>query len=99
MSFGLCNALCMFMRLMNEVLNLFLKDFCVVYLDDMLMFNKDLELHLEHLTLFFEKLWEQKQYINIAKCEFVMTKVHFLGLLVSEDGFMTNPMKVEAIKS
>ena len=49
MSFGLCNALAMFMRLMNDVLQPFLDDFILVYLDDILIFSTSWEKHMVHI--------------------------------------------------
>ena len=49
MPFGLTNALCTFMRLMDEVLKDYTGEFLVVYLDEILIFNKKKEDHMKHL--------------------------------------------------
>ena len=49
MLFGLTNALATFMRLMDDVLRPFTNSFVVVYLDDILIFNKTWEEHMQHI--------------------------------------------------
>uniref|UniRef100_A0A2N9IRC6 Reverse transcriptase domain-containing protein n=1 Tax=Fagus sylvatica TaxID=28930 RepID=A0A2N9IRC6_FAGSY len=98
MPFGLTNAPSTFMRLMNHVLRAFIGKFVVVYFDDILVYSKDLNEHIEHLRYVFDVLRCEKLYANFKKCTFCMEKVVFLGYVVSTKGIEVDEEKVKAIK-
>jgi hypothetical protein len=83
MPFGLTNAPSTFMRLMNEVLCPFISKFVVLYFNDILIYNKSLNEHIEHLRAIFCALREARLFANLEKCTFCIDRVAFLGYVVT----------------
>ena len=83
MSFGLTNALSIFMRLINHVLHVFIKRFFVVYFDDILVYSKRLDEHNEHLHFVLNVLRKETLFAHIKKCIFFMENIIFFYYVVS----------------
>lgn len=97
MPFGLTNAPAAFMDLMNRVLNPFLDQFVVVFIDDILIYSRSEQEHEEHLRAVLQTLREKKLYAKFSKCEFWLDSVLFLGHVISKEGILVDPQKVVAV--
>jgi hypothetical protein len=95
--FGLTNAPGVFMSLMNGVFCEYLDKFVQVFIDDILIYSRMMEEHDEHLRLVLQCLRENKLFGKLSKCSFYQSKIHYLGHVISDEGIVVDPMKVEAI--
>ena len=97
MPFGLTNAPATFQRLMESCLGDLHLQYCIIYLDDIIVFSKMLDEHIKRLQSVFKKLDQAGLCLKPSKCEFFKKRVEYLGHIISENGIETNPKKIEAI--
>jgi hypothetical protein len=76
MPFGLTNSPATFMRMMDDILRPFTNTFVMVYLDDILIYNKTWAEHLKHIQQVLHTLRQHKLYANLEKLSFGMDRVH-----------------------
>ena len=97
MPFGLTNAPTTFIDLMNRVFHPYLNQFVIVFIDDILIYSKNVEEHVFHLRIVLQTLRERHLYTKFSKCEFWLNEVVFLGHVVFGNRIFVDPRKVEAI--
>ena len=86
MPLGLTNALATFQCIMNQVLQPFLRQFVLVFLDDILIYSRSIEEHIQHLQQVLETLRTNKLYLKASKCSFAQQSLEYLGHIISDQG-------------
>lgn len=97
MPFGLSNAPATFQARINEVLHPYLDVFCTAYIDDILIYSDDLVSHRKQVRLVVQALIDAGLQLDVKKCEFEVTEVTYLGMIISTNGVRMDPAKVKAI--
>lgn len=97
MAFGLTNAPATFQRLMEHCMGDLNFSKCIVYIDDIIVFAKTFEEHLERLEAVFTRL--QEYGLTLRSVRFFQDKVKYLGHIISAQGIETDPDKVSAINT
>ena len=72
---------------------------CLVYLDDIIVFSRDFDSHIERLRQVFYRLRMANLKLHMKKCSLFQRKVNFLGHVLTESGIEVQKDKVEAIQN
>ena len=99
MPFGLTNAPAVFQHMMDDVFRDLLDECVIVYIDDILIYSPNQELHDQNVQRVLERLHQFGLYAKLEKCYFDQRQVEFLGFLVSPNGITMDPQKVSSLLS
>jgi hypothetical protein len=94
MPFGLCNAPATFQSLMNDVMRAYLRQFVLVFFDDILIYSASWADHLRHLRVVLMVLRQHRLFIKSSKCSFGVDAVAYLGHTISRAGVAMDSAKV-----
>ena len=97
MPFGLCNAPPTFQRLMLKCLGELNLTYCLIYLDDVIIFSKTEEKHLERMRVVFDRFPEHGLKLKPSKCEVFKTEINHLAHHMSKRGVLPSKKNLEAI--
>uniref|UniRef100_A0A2N9J7H4 Chromo domain-containing protein n=1 Tax=Fagus sylvatica TaxID=28930 RepID=A0A2N9J7H4_FAGSY len=97
MPFGLTNAPSTFQSLMNEIFKQHLRKFVLVFFDDILIYSRNGEEHLKHVSEVLSILRKHKLYAKKEKCQFGQDQIKYLGHVISTEGVAVDPEKVCAM--
>ena len=97
MPFGLCNALDMFQRLMQNCLGKLNLIYCFIYLDDIIVFLWMAEEHLHRLHVVFDQFREYNLKLKPSKCSLFKEEINYLEHQVSKEGVQPSDSNLRAI--
>lgn len=97
MPFGVCNGPATCQRLMELVLKGLQWQICLIYLDDVIVYSKNFEDHINRLDMVLQRILVAGLKLKPEKCQLLKSQVNFLGHVVSKKGIEPNPENVSKI--
>jgi hypothetical protein len=98
MPFGLCNAPATFQFFINEALGDLLDKCATAYLDDILIYSKDVEQHERDVKEVLNRLRKYSLFVKLEKCLFSQSEVPFLGFIIGSGHIKMDPSKVDVVR-
>jgi hypothetical protein len=83
---------------MTQVLKPFMSHCVVVYFDDILIYSKNIDKHLDHIRQVLVGLRQNELFVNLKKCNFLTSRLVFFGFIISNEGVYVDKEKVKAIR-
>jgi hypothetical protein len=99
MPFGSSNSPATYQGLMEECLGDLHLKICFIFLDDIIIFPRSYEDHMERLQHVFNRLRAAGLKLSPKKCNFLMGRMKYVGHIVSKDGIETDPYKTERLRN
>ena len=99
MPFGLKNAPVTFQRLINDTLREYLNDFVITYLDNILIYSDDLEMHCSHVHKVLRKLNKRALYVKKSKNKFEAKEIKFLNYIIQFKQIKKDSKKTNAVRN
>ena len=97
MPFSLCNAPVTLQRLMQNWLEELNLTYCLIYLDDIIVYSKTPEEHLQRMRVVFDHLCEHGLKLKPTKCDLFRMELNYLAHHVSKDGVKPSKKNVASI--
>ena len=97
MPFGLANALATFQAYINTLIAGLLNYFVVMYLDNILIYSKNLKEYKEHMQQVLLQLRKYKLYAKLSKCEFNILELEFLSFYIKVDRIKPDLKRIYSI--
>src|SRR5258705_7996663 len=98
MFFRLCNSPATFQTMMNDILCPFIDhNEAICYMDDILIYSSSLMDHRRITQEILQTLHSYKLFLRPEKCKFERREVDYLGLVISKDHVVMDPVKVQGV--
>ena len=100
MFFCLCNSLATFQAMMDDIFGDLINDcIIIVYMDDIFIFAKDIPTLMENTKEVLKRLNDNDLFLKLTKCEFIKTKVEYLGMIIEEGKISMDPGKLAGLRN